>query len=49
MRRCRNSKGRFIKCRGRSSGMSGLSGARRCKNGVNKRTGKCLKRKRTRR
>jgi hypothetical protein len=45
---CRNNKGKFTRCRGRSSSKSsgGLSGARRCKHGVNKRTGRCLKRKR---
>jgi hypothetical protein len=46
---CRNSKGKFTRCRGKSSGMSGLGRARSCKYGVSKTTGKCLKSRRKRR
>lgn len=43
---CRTSKGRFTKCRGKASGGSRrrkAGGKRRCRYGVNKNTGRCLK------
>jgi len=45
-RRCRNSKGRFTKCRGRSSGLSGVGRKTRCAKGRvtrGPRKGRCRK------
>lgn len=43
---CRTSKGRFTKCRGRATSKGRRSKGRRCKHGVSKVGGKCLKRPR---
>lgn len=45
---CRTQRGKFTRCRGRvPRGRHGRSGAK-CLLGVNKRNGRCLKRKRSR-
>lgn len=52
MRRCRGTKGRFKRCGsggGRKRRRSSKASGRHCRFGVNKRTKRCLKRKRARR
>jgi hypothetical protein len=44
-RLCRNRKGQFTRCHGKASS-GGRGRSRRCRYGVNKRTGRCLKTKR---
>lgn len=48
-RRCRGPKGRFKKCGTGGAKRRATKGKKHCAKGVSKTTGKCLKRKRSRR
>jgi hypothetical protein len=46
---CRTQRGRFVRCRGKvPRGAHARGGVRHCRFGVNKRTSRCLKRRRSR-